>query len=296
MICHSLVIALLVAAPAVGRAPQPPPDLGTVTLDRSDPVVDATIAGSPAKLSVALDTRDTIELAPSFSARPDLQWQADAHEEVGRVIVQTRMAGARVTIGGVAGPTKLTTHDRPCCAGQDGELGPMHLPWSTVRIGTSRLPERRWPAQFEEQSGLFIPWQTPAGTIRLILSPHASETIATASAAAIVATLYGGHFTGEGRDAPIAFGISRQVRDLVLDRPAAMLGFTVKRIAVRYADFAGGRTLPGDAPDEGITVRHSGPRSQHDWSAIVIGRDLLDRCPSIAVFRAGPEIGLSCAG
>jgi hypothetical protein len=296
MIRYRLLLAALIAAPAVGRAPPPPPDLGPIALDRADPVVDVTIAGTPARLAVSLDTRDTIELALAFSARPDLQWQADTHEEVGRVIVQTRMAGALVTIGGVAGPTKLTTHDRPCCAGHDGELGPLHLPWSTVRLGTSNLPERRWPAQFEEQSGLFIPWQTPAGTIRLILSPHADQTIATASAAAILAKLYGGHFTGEGREAPIAFGISRQVRDLVLDRPAAMLGFAVSRIAVRYADFAGGRTLPEDAPDEGITVRHRGPRSQHDWPAIAIGRDLLDRCPAIAVYRAGPEIGLSCGG
>jgi hypothetical protein len=295
-----VLLAALIAVPAIARRPAPPPDLGTLTLDRADPAIDATVAGIPARLAVALDARDTIELAPSFVARPDLLWQPDNSEEIGRVSLPSRMAAGEVALGGVVTPTKLTTHDRPCCAGHDGELGPLHMPWSIVRIGAGGGVEKRWPAAFDEQSGLHIPWRTPAGTIRLILSPRAGETIATASAAAILAKAYGAHFTGEGRSAPIAFGISRQVRDMVLDSPAPLLGFTIQRIAVRYADFAGGRTLPRDAPDEGIIVRHRGPASQHDWPAIAIGRDLLDRCPAIAVYRAGadggPEIGLSCSG
>jgi len=180
-----LLLLLLVTGPAAsGRPPPPPSDLGILTLDRVDPVIDAIVADIPARLAVALDARDTIELAPAFSVRPDLRWQKDSGEEIGRIKIATWMAAGEVSIGGVSEPTKLTTHDRPCCAGHDGELGPLHLPWSTVRFGTGGGAEHRWPAAFDEQSGVFISWHMPAGTIRLILSPRADETIATASAAA----------------------------------------------------------------------------------------------------------------
>jgi hypothetical protein len=296
LLASVLALAALAGAAAARRA-EPPPDLGTLTLDRADPAIDATVAGVPARLAVALDTRDTVELAPAFAGRPaDLVWQEDSSEEVGRVRVNTRMAGGEVSVGGLVAPMKLTTHDRPCCGGHDGEVSPLRLPWSTVRIGTSALPERRWPAAFDDVSGLTIPWKTPAGTIRLILSPTSPQTIATASAGAILAKLQGGHFEGEGRRAVVAFAIERQVRDLLFDRPATLLGFTLSRVAVRYADFAGGRALPEDAPDGGIQVKRRGPSPQHEWAAITIGRDLLDACPAISVYRAGPTVGLSCGG
>ncbi len=288
-----ILAALLLAAPVGARRPPPPPDLGTVTLDRADPVIEATVAGVPARLAVTLD--DGAYLSTAFARRVPLSWQPGGHEEVGRVKVPFRRAAGEVAIGGVVTPMRLDVPDAPCCAGHDGAIGAVDLPWSVVRIGQGGTrPERRWPAETDDQSGLSIPWAVGRDTIHILLAPDAPETVATASAAAILARAYGGRFEGQARDARLAFGVSREVRDMVFERPADPLGFHLPRIAVRLADFEGEHRLPQEKAGEGILVRHAPPPAQHGWPAITIGRDWLGRCPVISVYRDEGLIGLVC--
>lgn len=291
--CSLLSLAFMLAAPAVGRRPPPPPDLGTVTLDRADPVVEARVAGVTARLAVVLD--DGVFLAPAFADRVPLAWEKAGHEEVGRVRVAFRDAAGEVAIAGVVQPKRVTVHDGPCCAGHDGAIGAAELPWSVVQLGRDDgRPEQRFAAESDDQSGLNIPWRVGNGTIHVVLSPDLAETVATASAAAILAKVYGGHFEGQARQATLAFGVKREVRDLALDRPAPLLGFRLERIAVRLADFEGSGKLPQDKAGEGILVRHAPQAPQHGWAAITIGRDLLGRCPRISVYRDEAMIGLAC--
>ncbi len=273
------------------------PDLGTITLDRTDPEVDATIAGVPARLAIALD--NGIDLAAGFADRTQLGWQSGGHEEVGRVWVPIRRAVGEITIAGVTASKTIETHGGSCCARHDGTIGAVELPWSVVRIGQGgRTPERRWSAEIDDQSGLSIPWRVGHARIHVVLAPEAPETLVTASAAAMLAKAYGGHFDGQARQAPIAYGVSREVRDFVFDRPVPVLGFTLPRVAVRIADFEGGARLPqvAEAPPaaDAIVVSHRPPPAQHRWPAISIGRDLLGRCPVISVYRDAAAIGLVC--
>ncbi len=289
-----LIAAALVLAPPVGaRRPSPPPDLGSVTLDRADPVVEAQIAGVPVRLAVALD--DGVYLAPAFADRVPLAWEKAGYEEVGRVRVAYRDAAGEVAVAGVTRPMRITVHEGPCCAGHDGAIGAADLPWSVVRIGRGGTsPEQRFPAESDDQSGLNIPWRVGNGTIHVVLSPDLAETVATASAAAMLAKSYGGRFEGQARQASLAFGVTREVRDMLLDRPAPLLGFRLERIAVRLADFEGSGKLPQDKEGEGILVRHAPQPPQHGWAAITIGRDLLGRCPVVSVYRDEALIGLVC--
>jgi hypothetical protein len=133
-----------------------------------------------------------------------------------------------------------------------------------------------------------------SSTIHVVLSPGLAETVATASAAAILAKAYGGHFEGQARQATLVFGVTREVRDMALDRPASLIGFPLARIAVRLADFEGSSKLPQDKAGEGILVRHAPQVPQHGWAAITVGRDLLGRCPRISVYRDEAMIGLAC--
>lgn len=288
-----LSLTILLVPPAVGRRPPPPPDLGTVTLDRADPVVEARVAGVPARLAVVLD--DGVFLAPTFADRVPLAWEKAGHEEVGRVRVAVRDAAGEIAIAGVVQPMRVTVHDGPCCGGHDGAIGAADLPWSVVHLGReSARPEQRFPAESDDQSGLNMPWRVGSGTIHVVLSPDLAETVATASAAAILVQTYGGHFEGQARQATLAFGVAREVRDLALDRPASLLGFPLGRIAVRLADFEGSGKLPQDKAGEGILVRHAPQAPQHSWAAITVGRDLLGRCARISVYRDEAMIGLAC--
>jgi hypothetical protein len=288
-----ILVALALAAPAGARRPPPPPDLGAVTLDRTDPAVEARVAGVSARLAVVLD--DGVFLAPAFADHVPLAWEKAGYEEVGRVRVAYRDAAAEVAVAGVARPMRVTVHEGPCCAGHDGAIGAADLPWSVVRIGRGGTsPEQRFPAASDDQSGLNIPWRVGNGIIHVVLSPDLPETVATASAAAMLAKAYGGHFEGTARQASLAFGVTREVRDMALDRPAPVLGFRLERIAVRLADFEGSGKLPQDKAGEGILVRHAPQAPQHGWAAITIGRDLLGRCPLISVYRDEALIGLVC--
>ena len=140
--------------------------------------------------------------------------------------------------------------------------------------------------------------------VHLLLAPDAPETVATASAAALIAETNGGHLEHAARDVVVAYGVTRTVRDMTLDRPIAPLGFRLDHVAVRIGDFAGDTSLPEPiatpGADDEITVRHRRLPPQFRWPAITIGRDLLGRCPGIAFHRGGegaaPSIGLSCTG
>lgn len=281
-----LVLALLLVS---ARAPA---DLGPVTLDRTAPVVDAMVAGVPARLAVTLD--QGVYLSGPFAARVTLPWAAGGYEQVGRVRVRFRQATGPVAIGGVTRSVRMQAQDGPCCAGRDGAIGAADLPWPVVRIGQSGpAPEQRYKAEIDTQSGLSIPWKVGGTIIHVVLAPDTPETVATASAASALAKAYGGQFVGQGRDAVLAFGVTRTVRDMALARPAMLLGGPLDRIAVRLADFGGGGRLPEEPGGEGIVVRRKVP-SQHGWPAITVGRDRLGRCPTITVYRDAGAIGLAC--
>jgi hypothetical protein len=291
------VAGLVLTAGCAGamRAPPPPPDLGTLTLDRADPVVEARIDGIAVRLGVALNAADTLEVGPETAVRFPSGWWRGTPQDIGRVRLPSRERAAAVESGGATMPLTVSTHDLPCCDGHDGSVSPMLLPWSVVRLGTvpAGLVERRWPVKTGDVAGPFVPMETGAGRIQVLINPRATTTVATAAAGAMLAETYGAHFEGEARDMPIALGVMRPVRDLVFDRPVPVLGFSVRRLAVRYADFAGNSTLPQDQGDE-IVVRKRGPRPQYGWPAVIVGADLLDACPAIATYRAGPELGLAC--
>lgn len=289
-----ILAGLLLGAPlGARRPPPPPPDLGTVTLDRTDPVVDATVAGVPAKLAVVLD--QGVYLAPPFAEKVPLPWKPGGYEEVGRVRVPFRQAAGEVAIAGTVTPRAMSVHDGPCCRGHEGAIGAAELPWSVVRFGQGDgAGERRFPAENDAESGLSIPWRVGKSTVHIVLAPDAPETLATASAAAILAGVYGGHFEGQARQAVVAFGVNRQVRDMVLSRPALPLGLKLARVAVRLADFEGSGKLPREKATGDILVRHAPAPPQHGWPALILGRDLLGRCPVISVYRDEGAIGLVC--
>jgi hypothetical protein len=298
------LLALLIAAPVAARE-APPPDLGTIVLDRADPAVAGTLAGVPARLAVSFDTG--LYVSAATAARLPLDWRKGEAENVGRVRIEHREAVGEAAIGGVIAPMLMQTQDAPCCDGHDGAISVEDIPWSTVRIGNGRgTAERRFAMVRDSQSGLSVPWRVGGHVIHIVLAPNVPETVATASAAAILADAYGGRLDNASRQVVVAYGVARTVRDMRFARPIDPLGFALDRIAVRIADYAGDTSLlaaqaPLPAAGAGeIEVRHKPLPPQERWPAITIGRDLLDRCPALAFYRygadRGPEIGLLCGG
>lgn len=240
-----------------------------------------------------------VYLSQALADRLPVAWQPGNREYVGRILVRHREATGDVTVAGIAAPMALQTQYAPCCGAHEGAIGVTELPWSIVRIGNAgQEGERRYPTTDTAESGLSIPWRVGRDTIHVVLSLDAPETVATASAAAILSKTYGGRLGNEVRQVPVAYGISRTVRDMALGQPTALIGFPLTHIAVRIGDYAGDTVLPQpDLPKaestSEIVVSHR-PPPQFRWAAITVGRDLLDRCAQISVYRDKRQIGLVC--
>ena len=276
---------------------------GTLTLDRADPVVAATIDGVPMRLRVALDQHGVVELNPAAAARLSaLPFEPGRETEIGRVTLSGRVAPARLTIAGRTTAVTVSSYPRPCCDGVDGEIPLDLLSFADVRIigpaGTARLVPRRMRMERRDDLGLFTRVATPGGPLLALFTLRHAATIATGAGASVLYRAGGGRFTGAVGTEARAFGIPRPVRSLALDRAVAVAGFPVATLLVRTTDFRGNTGLPPipaapDSADIRVTARARAP--QRAISAVTLGSDVLGGCPVIHYAAATQLMTLFCA-
>ena len=120
------------------------------------------------------------------------------------------------------------------------------------------------------------------------------DSVATASAGAILARSFGGRLEGEGTSIA-AFGISRRTTMLTFRQPAELAGFRFDRIPVRTADFAGNFDFPSEPDDpDGIVVKKR-TTQQAAWPVVLLGRDRLDHCSEAVYDTVARRLTLRCA-
>lgn len=291
------VLSLLLSALLLSAAKRPLPQ-GELVLDSDHPVVDATLAGVPVRLRVDLAHQDAIELNPETAARLAVKWEGAVPTEVGRVLVSGREAIARLQVAGVALPVLVAEHGRACCADADGAVPPGLLPYAVIRWRRPAAPEptatRYLPLFYTPETGYVSAAPGGPPKLRIRFDAIQRETIATASAGALLAREWGGAWDGPSSRTTMAFGVERPIRRMRFDKPGTLAGFALPSLAVRLADFGGHERLPTDAALPGdIVVRHR-YAPQHGWPMVTLGADRLDRCREIA-FTAQPlGLSLSC--
>ncbi|WP_156677784.1 hypothetical protein [Sphingomonas profundi] len=288
------IAAATVAAPTLSRAPPPP--TGTLTLDMDAPVISIMIGSVPLRLRVDFDQRDAIELNAAAADRLGLPFERGSTDDVGRIAVPSRVATATFVLNDRTMMATLSTHG-DCCAGVDGAISPALLPYALVRLVRAADPARpalSFAMERDGDFGLQARQRVGREAVRVKLSLVRNETLATASAGAILAAAHGGRFAGGTQAVPVMFGIARPARPIAFDRPPVLAGFRFDWLLVRTADFGGRRQLPQEAGGtDDIVVRRRVPR-QIDWPAIVIGRDRLDRCGEIAFSPLTLTMTLRC--
>jgi hypothetical protein len=282
---------LLIAA----RAPQPPS--GDLVLDAADPVIAVEIAGVPLRLRVDLDRQNNIELNPGAAARLPVKWEDGYALDVGRVQLSSRIAPVLMNIAGRTVPSQVAEHGRDCCAGADGVIGPDLLPYASVRWRRTQAPSPtaslNVPLTASPTTGLSAP--TDARDVQLRFALDQEDTVATASAGATLARLWGGRWNGLSRHVVLAFGISRPARAIAFARPGLLAGFRIDPLLVRISDFPGDDKLPADPnrPDDIVVSRHL--ERQKAWPAVIIGADRLSRCADIIYYAVPRSLTLHCA-
>ncbi|MFD2502096.1 hypothetical protein ACFSTI_29110 [Rhizorhabdus histidinilytica] len=302
-----VLLAPVFPATTVPAAPprQPPPFTGELRLDMDDPVIEVRVGDVPLRLRVALDQKRLIELNPDAADRlaadpPDRRFRFESGFDalVGRERLKGIQAAAPITLNDRRMLVTIASHGRDCCAGVDGEIGIGLLPYATIcfeRPG-ARPPERTADFLIDDndehgpQAGVTV----GRDTIFVQFSLQRPESVATASAGAILARAQGGRLT-DGGSVVAAFGIERPISILDFDRPAAIAGFRYPRIAVRTADFGGRHVFPVDPSEpQDIVVAKKVPL-QEAWPVVLVARDRLDRCGEAAYDGNRHILTLRCA-
>jgi hypothetical protein len=306
---NARLLLLLTLPLLAAKKPPPPPPLPPLTLPADAPVITASLDGQP--LTLRIDPAATTQISLNGSAARRLgltnagrlvdgepAQTGTLFIDVGKVRLREVTTNGVLVIADRPLAMTLASGDRDHVTGADGLINPALLPHDEVRlVRRAATPADRshvLPARFDRNRGLIS--ETPVGKHRIdiIFTPVAGETIATAAAAAFLVESQGGRYAGPPRDALVAHGVARPVRDIALDRPFAVAGLRVARIAARLFDWSGKTSLPAEArPDDEIvaTARFDG---QRQWAKLAIGADHLDACASLVWQRPASTITLTC--
>lgn len=278
---------------ALATAAQPARS-GELVLDADAPAITLMVAGVPLRLRVDLDQRDVVELNPDAAARLPLQWQDGFVADLGGVRLEGRQASGEVEIAGRRMALPFSTHGRPCCAGVDGAIGPMLLPYATIRwrrAAPGVEGRRRYAMTADAQDGLSV----QDGGVAVQLSLGRPVTLASRAAGVMLAERHGGRYSGAYEEVAGPFGVPRAVRPVSFARPPVLLGFALPVLRVRTGDFGGRLTMPEDRAQPGDIRVERRRRTQRAWPVVVLGRDQTDHCREIAFHADSLTLDLACA-
>ena len=301
--------ALLVAAPALAAKQPPPPPLPPLVLDAAVPIVTVTIDGQPLRLRVDPGTTRHVELNAAAARRLDLANPArivggkpvdhgHTTTQVGKVTVRAVTSDEILGYAGRELPLTLAWSDKDPVTGADGLIGPWMLPHNLIRlVYRPTTPNDRLthlPMRWSSDRGLLGEAVVGNDRIDVTIVPSAPETIATAAAASRLAAAHGGRLTGPRRDAVIALGAVRPVRDVVFATSVDIAGIRLYRVAARVFDWSGRTNIPDAdiAPGEAVVAGRAD--NQRQWPKLAIGNDHLGACAEIAWQRTPLAIDLVC--
>jgi hypothetical protein len=304
-----LLLALLAAPALAAKRPPPLPPLPPLVLDAAAPIVTITIDGAPLRLRVDPGGTRHVQINANAARRLDLgnpaRLVAGQPADFGHSDTRIGMVSTRETTSTAIGhyadrdlPLVLAWSDRDHVEDADGLIGPGFLPHDEIHL------VRRPAAAADRTTRLAMAWDDERGLLGTVvvgdhpidvqIAPAAAQTIATAAAAAWLVAAQGGRVDGPVRDAVIAQGVARPVRDILLDRPVTIVGITLTRVATRLFDWSGKTSLPADAVAADEMVVRAKFDAQRQWPKLAIGNDHLAGCAEITWHRLPLAIELTC--
>lgn len=183
--------------------------------------------------------------------------------------------------------------------GADGLISPDLLPYDNVifRTGPDRPGQTVSEFLLRRKGGsLAFPYRAGTEHVQIHFSTSRDDSMATASTAAVLATVHDGRWAGDPRRRLIALGIQRPARPMVLGRPIELDGFAIDRFFVRTGDHRGGYRLPSEAsadPNEAVVTGLTKSR-QRPWLVLTVGMDRLAACSSLRYRKSDRNLTLVC--
>lgn len=306
----SIILALALAVmPGSGAARKPDiprPPTGELLLDMAEPVITLDIGRVKLRLRVGLEQKRLIELNPDAAERlrADPPYRAFAFEpgfeaQVGRETLKGIQTAVPVTINDRKLIVQVASHGRDCCAGVDGEIGMGLLPYATIHFVRTGAGDPGRSADFliddDSEHGPQATLSVGSTSMFVQFSLDRPDSVATASAGAILARAHRGRLESTGGPVVAAFGIERATAMLSFPRPVDVAGFRFGKLPVRIADFAGRFDFPADPTEPGDIVIRKKTDQQAAWPVVMIGRDRMDRCSEALFDTVAHRLTLRCA-
>lgn len=264
-------------------------------------VIAAAVNGRPVRLRVDPAAPGYIVLNPAAVQRIGLTASMmRSRTSIGPVVLRGHSKAAQVSVAGATFDNRIVWMDRDIVADADGLVSPAVLPYDHVTFALRAAGDGEQAhvlsLQYARGSGLVHVLRLGGQDVDVGVSLQRDATMATAAAGALMSAELGGSWAGAAESRPIAFGVMRPVRPLLLGRPLGIGGFQLGRLLVRTSDNPGGLgALPqeSDDPDEIVVTANS--RRQRPRYQLTIGEDTLARCSGIAWDKAARSLTLTCA-
>lgn len=120
------------------------------------------------------------------------------------------------------------------------------------------------------------------------------ESVVTAPAGQVLASEYGGALQGAPKSSDIAFGVTRPIRQLILERTPTIGGLPLKNVWVRTADYGNVAHIRDQAADPDEIVVTGNKQGGNAMTRVVLGRADLTGCASITFDKTAKRIVLQC--
>lgn len=289
----TLLVLLCFSAPAWAE---------NLTLDAaSGHIISVEVNGFPLRLKVDPGSAGYIILNPAAAQAAGLKGSlVGSKAPIGPVVLNGKSNRVRLTVGGSTTRRRAVWVDRDATKDADGLISPAALPFDHVTLELSEPSADQslfvLPMRYDDGRGLFFPFQAGEDEITIRFSTVQPLSMATASAAALIAASHGSSWSGEPRSEHIRFGVERPVRPMSLSRALELNGFVIDRFLVRTSDNRGQHELPADAPvdSDEIVVTAGAQDKQARNLLLTLGLDRMNACSSITYSMASQSLTLRC--
>jgi len=299
--CGFTLLALAVAAPAMGKAGPALPD--ELVLSGQN-IIDVTINGQPLRLEVRPEAAQAPTLNADVAARLGLKPGMVAFRSmVGPEKVNGNSSVHRVDYGAGERKQRIFWTDRQSSTIADGTISPASLPYRkvTFRLGEAGAGEREINLPLDNfgflgRLGVGTTLDLNGEKVRFQFSLARDETLVSAPAGNWLAQNRGGKFTGQPRQTLIFYGIQRPTREMTLSQSIALGPRELVSADVRYSDYgdASGIASADDASADSDEIVVVGDKKRDVDLRIVAGRAFLKGCASLTYDMQKRTLGLRC--
>ena len=272
------VLLLLPASAAMSAREKSTPFIVPESLRTS-----GSVEGHAASFAVLPDALSVPILGPDLVRRAGFSGGLfGAQGRIGSVRISGKTGVHGFSLAGLAFKRRAVWFDRALGAdpasSADVVLGPGSFPADPIRWRLPRAPTARSRAYELPLLSLngdgFATVITVAGQrLPVQFSLTRDDNLATAQAAALLSSAFGGRFKGDPVIAPVRLGVSRPVRRLTLDREVDVGPIAIDNLLVRTTDYGSTASIPGEEDPNEIVVVGSKQGGTKSISRLVLGEE-----------------------